>query len=1083
MPVTKKYLLEAASSTSTFFKGNDYYRQGHVRVLQDEVDDKGIHTITASVKGHNGDAYEVYVSLYRNESELCDYSCTCPAFKKYDGACKHVVATVLQVEEEHTGQLIMPKHGQILKMQAEKSRTDEAAIELIRRCAQRSITLGTTDPNSPLAVLKPVLEIDADTDVLLSFKIGVSRMYVLKDLKQFKADMQNGAQVDYGKQFSFVHDISGFEETSKPFVRFLLSYAEENRYSALRYYYTSSDLKRLLFLTPHMLDEFFKLVQDDHLQMCRNGVTEEYAVKKENPHLSVSLHKKGNGRYHMLMQTPIVLLKGLERNYIVKDHTLYCCTPQFSSHTTDFLTTMRANKRGLFISEGDMRALSSTVFASIRPYIEIASNDDLSRFQPPVLVSKVYFDMPSPNFVTAKLKFFYGEEKHDAFRPKNVSQSSDIRGETYAESVLQKYLPDFDTTHDYVFINQDEGAIYQLVNSGLSEIASFAEIYATDAFNGVQVRPPATVSVGIRVKSNLLELAFDIGDVELAELTDILHSYRQTKKYHRLRDGSFVNLENSALAEFSALAEGLDLSDKELLKGRLSIPQYRALYLDTLVRQSERMKYDRDSEFKRMVRDLKDVSDADFAVPPTLKSVLRNYQKIGYRWLRTMAAYGFGGILADDMGLGKTLQVIALLQAQKAEQKEHTVSLVICPSSLTLNWESEIKKFAPSLKAETVIGSAAERAELLKQTDTIDVFITSYDLIKRDVELYKELIFEYQIIDEAQYIKNHTTQNAKAVKAVNSKVRFALTGTPIENTLAELWSIYDYLMPGYLFTYSKFKQKYEMPIVRTNESAALENLRKLVQPFILRRLKKDVLTELPEKTETILYASMEEAQKNLYLANAAEAKKKLAQEGENDLKHNKLMVFAMLTKLRQVCCDPCLLYENYAEGSAKLELCMELIGSCIDSGHKLLLFSQFTSMLQIIEDRLVAQGISFYKIVGATKVSERLALVDAFNADATSVFLISLKAGGTGLNLTGADVVIHYDPWWNSSAQNQATDRVHRIGQKNSVQVYDLIVKNTIEEKILKMQQDKSELADLIIQENSNMVTKMSKQQLLQLFE
>ena len=355
---------------------------------------------------------------------------------------------------------------------------------------------------------------------------------------------------------------------------------------------------------------------------------------------------------------------------------------------------------------------------------------------------------------------------------------------------------------------------------------------------------------------------------------------------------------------------------------------------------------------------------------------------------------------------------------------------------------------------------------------------------QRDAENFRKLKFEYEIIDEAQYIKNYGTQNAKAVKSIKSRVRIALTGTPVENSLAELWSIYDYLMPGYLYSYGAFRRKLEIPIVRGKDSGAADKLRKLVRPFLLRRLKKDVLRELPDKTETVCYAEMQDEQKKLYWANAAMTKKRLTQElKEGEPGKDKILILSMLTKLRQICCDPALVYENYESGSAKLELCMELIEDSVNAGHRLLLFSQFTSMLQIIEQKLQNAGIGYFKLTGATDSSERLMLVNSFNVGSTPVFLISLKAGGTGLNLTGADVVIHYDPWWNISAQNQATDRVYRIGQKNNVQVYKLIAKNTIEEKILEMQQDKAELADEIIQKGDNVLAKMSKQEILNLFE
>jgi len=364
------------------------------------------------------------------------------------------------------------------------------------------------------------------------------------------------------------------------------------------------------------------------------------------------------------------------------------------------------------------------------------------------------------------------------------------------------------------------------------------------------------------------------------------------------------------------------------------------------------------------------------------------------------------------------------------------------------------------------------------------VVITSYDLLKRDLELYQKQTFDYEIIDEAQYIKNHNTQNAKAVKSISAKVRFALTGTPIENTLAELWSIFDYLMPGYLYRYSRFRRLFEQPIVKDGDANALSELKKLTSPFILRRLKRDVLKELPEKTETVLYASLAEEQRTLYTANLASMHQELSLQLENrGESKSRMMVLAMLTRLRQICCDPSLVYENYKEKSAKLDLCIELIENSIESGHKLLVFSQFTSMLSLLEKQLKHKKIPYYLLEGSTKKEDRIALVNAFNTDETPVFLISLKAGGTGLNLTGADIVIHYDPWWNLSAQNQATDRAHRIGQKKNVQIYKLIAKNTVEEKILALASKKQALADHVLPDENTLLSRMTKEELLNLFK
>ncbi|MEF9967150.1 MAG: SNF2-related protein, partial [Longicatena sp.] len=530
------------------------------------------------------------------------------------------------------------------------------------------------------------------------------------------------------------------------------------------------------------------------------------------------------------------------------------------------------------------------------------------------------------------------------------------------------------------------------------------------------------------------------------------------------------------------ILEGIHVSEKEINSGNIKVPKYRSLYIDNNLKDTSMMKIDRDTSYKDIIRGIRNVQDSDFAVPAPLKAILRNYQKVGYRWLKTMAAYGFSGILADDMGIGKTLQVITLLEDEKLQHK-NGISLVICPSSLILNWQSEIEKFSTSLSCILISGSSEERKVQLKKCRDYDIVVTSYDYIKRDYEFYEGIEFTYQIIDEAQYIKNHNTKNAFSVKQIHATHRFALTGTPIENSLAELWSIFDFLMPGYLFSYNYFKKQYEIPIVKENDQVVLNELKHLVEPFILRRIKKDVLKELPEKVEQTMLIEMDEESKKLYAANVSLMKEDLQKKfSDKGFESSKIMVLSMLTKLRQLCCDPRLLYENYAGVGSKISACMEYIINCRESGKKVLLFSQFTSLLALLEKELVKEDIPYYLLKGSTPKIQRQQLVNAFNNDTTPVFLISLKAGGTGLNLTSAEVVIHFDPWWNVSAQNQATDRAYRIGQHNNVQVVKLIAKDTIEEKIMHLQSLKQDLSDSIIYENSGAINNMSKEEIMDLF-
>ena len=607
-------------------------------------------------------------------------------------------------------------------------------------------------------------------------------------------------------------------------------------------------------------------------------------------------------------------------------------------------------------------------------------------------------------------------------------------------------------------------------------------MHITDELKAMKFRKPLIGSVGIKIESDLLKVNFEEINLTPEEIDAIMEAYHLKKKYYRLRSGSFIDVGNREVDQLAQIMEGLRLGSDAISSGEVTLPKYRALYLDQITKQNEDLSVERDKYFKQIIRDVKNVADADFEVPTFLKKTLRGYQKVGYRWLRTMAAYGFGGILADDMGLGKTLQVITLLAAQ--QNRGYKQNLVVAPTSLVLNWQKEIEKFTPHLKVLVLNGTIEERKEKLKHIEGYDILITSYDLLKRDIELYESLHFKYCIADEAHYIKNPNTQNAKALKCVRSEVRFALTGTPIENTLAELWSIFDFIMPGYLFSYQQFKGSFETPILKFESERATNQLRTMVAPFILRRLKKDVLKELPEKTETILYNEMTPEQEKIYKANLALLQQEFQKEMKlNGISRSHIKILAMLTRLRQLCCHPGLYLDEYEGGSSKLDQCIELIEDSIESGHKILLFSQFTTMLDKIAYELQVRGISYYMLTGATKAERRIEMVELFNKDATPIFLISLKAGGTGLNLTGADIVIHYDPWWNVSSENQATDRAHRIGQKNNVQVFKLITQNTIEEKIKKLQDKKIGLSDQVLTGEQTFISHMSEEEIKDLFK
>ena len=582
-----------------------------------------------------------------------------------------------------------------------------------------------------------------------------------------------------------------------------------------------------------------------------------------------------------------------------------------------------------------------------------------------------------------------------------------------------------------------------------------------------------------------VDLEVETDGISREELSAILAEYDAGKKFYRMKNGDFLALGDDGLLTVSRLARSLGVEKELAGPAPIRLPMYRAMFLDGMLKEDRSVSFYRDQLFKAVVRGMKDVEDSEFEIPEPFAAVLRGYQKTGYRWLKSLDAYGFGGILADEMGLGKTIQIIALLLDEKRQGGGRT--LIVCPASLVYNWENEIARFAPELSVAAAAGSQGEREQLFKRLSAekdggTDVIITSYDLLKRDLAFYRSMDFRYQIIDEAQYIKNAATQASRAVKSISARTRFALTGTPMENHLGELWSIFDFLMPGFLFTYQKFKKTFETPIVRDGSREALERLHRMIGPFLLRRLKRDVLRELPSKMETVLYSRMEGEQKRIYTASAAVLKERLL-AGELETGEDRMQILAELLRLRQICCDPSLCFPRYKGGSAKLETCMELLENGTRAGHKILLFSQFTSMLDVIAGRLSKEKIRFYMLTGATPKGRRMQMVSDFHKDDVMVFLISLKAGGTGLNLTAADVVIHYDPWWNAAAQDQATDRAHRMGQENQVTVFRLVTSHTVEENILKLQERKRDLADSVVTEGTGSFAGLTREDLLAMLD
>lgn len=979
--------------------------------------------------------------------------------------------------------------------------TDLWGSEIIRSFQENRAnrTISDVMGSDASVMLKPRL-VKKDGKLTVSFKIGQKRMLLIKDLFEFEENVRNSAMGHYGANMQISHRLENFTDQGKLWIDFIGSLVREeiefgNRVTESGAFTRKSLVKRNeMGLFGWRLDRFYEIASKETVpyEEREDGGTKKYELtcRDENPKIVMSIRKnlmdKGKVFHGISVDCDIpYLFYGVNTAYFIEDEILYRMDEEFLRKIRPLVVRQGIAGRSFRIGRNALSDFYYSVLPQIRDVVDVAEEDgeEINRYLPPEAEFVFYLDAENDN-ITCRPYVRYGETEFAILE--DGEGEGHVPREAHKEQeilfLLRQWFPHLEEKKKEFHCGKDEESMYQVLAKGVDALLNLGEVQCTKRFSNLKITRRMHMSVGVSISSGLLNLDIATEDLPAEELLSILASYRGKKKYHRLKNGDFLDLEDNSYEMLSEMMDSMHLSPKDFIKGKVELPLYRTLYLDKMLEENENVYSERDSHFKNLVRGFKTVNDSDFQLPKTLVRVLRNYQKNGYRWLRTLETFRFGGILADDMGLGKTLQVIAVLLAAKQEGKEGT-SLVVAPASLVFNWGEEIRKFAPELTFLLIAGTQEERRKKLESYQETDVLITSYDLLKRDAVFYEGKEFLYQIIDEAQYIKNHQTVAAKAVKVIKSQTRYALTGTPIENRLSEIWSIFDYLMPGFLYRYEVFKREIEMPIAKNQDGAAMERLKKMTAPFILRRLKGDVLGDLPDKIEKTHFVKFDKKQRELYDGQVVHMRRQIAGQDGEEFRKNKLKILAELIKLRQICCDPSLCFENYKGESAKLDACLELVQRAAEGGHKILLFSQFVSMLEIIRQKLETNGISFYMITGDTAKEKRLKLVKKFNADDTQVFLISLKAGGVGLNLTGADVVIHYDPWWNLAVQNQATDRAHRIGQDKKVTVYQLIAKGSVEEKIQKVQESKKELLEQVVGGGAGQLGNMSKEDFLELLE
>ena len=1088
-------------------KAKLYVKTQRVEIEKINYNDKDNFDITGNVTGQ--DIYRTHISV--EDGEIIDVTCECPDYQSRYAACKHIVATMMEFDTNSQYERLIRGLDNVnpnkilrsdLKYRSFKQIVNEFYAEEMQEIEEEK----EQESNIEKVKLEPKMFYDRYSNNLrVEFKIGNQRMYKLKNLTEFYDRMMNGEKHKYGNKLEFIHRKEMFEENQQQMLEFILKHSEiirfvnSNSNSNYRYYGKAMN-DGYIILNNSGLDEIFEILKGKQISFQKEYKDEKIELIDDNPDVHFVMKKKGKEEYKIVLNKDIdimrdvEILKGKDYKYILLDNKLYRCNKKYEQTTIKLLKMLKNNYlTELVFGKEQLPELFSVILLKLKDSIEFEGIDEqqIEQYKPKKLGVKLFLDFDENDYILADTKFCYGEEEFNPLQQKiEIKYPRDVVSENRALNLFRKTGFMYYAQKE-CFILPEEEKIYNFLTNDINEYMQRFEVMVTDNFKSKEIKQPKIGSLGVKVENNLLTIDLANLNIDVKELEEIMVKYELKKKYHKLKDGSFVNLEENPDIEFiDKLMTGMDISYKDLEKGNIKLPVNRSLYLNQLLKTVKNTQIDKNSEYKKLINGLdKQNGEDDIEIPSILEDILRYYQKTGYKWLKTLDNYKFGGILADDMGLGKTIQMLSIIAGYVEENldSEKRASIVICPSSLTLNWQNESQKFTNELKTLVIRGNAQERKNQIEKIGEYDLVITSYDLLKRDIETYKEnkYQFRFAITDEAQYLKNSNTQNAKAVKEILADTKYALTGTPIENSLAELWSIFDYIMPGYLFGYKKFKTEYEMPIVKDNNQNAMKKLKMLIEPFVLRRTKKEVLTELPEKTITVLNNQMKDEQEKIYLNYLAQAKQDLAETiNLRGFEKSHIQVLAALTRLRQICCHPSLFIKDYQEGSSKLEQCIEIIKDATEAGHKILLFSGYTSMFELIQKELEKNDITYFKLTGSTKVDERIRMVDEFNENKDiKVFLISLKAGGTGLNLTGADMVIHYDPWWNASAENQATDRAYRIGQKNNVQVYKLITKNSIEEKIYDLQQKKSELIDNVLDTKTSFISKLSKEDIMKLFE
>ncbi|WP_294379212.1 DEAD/DEAH box helicase [uncultured Clostridium sp.] len=1074
----KQILIEKFNknlTSSVMKKADDVIKNDLIKDLITSTDDEIINIKSIVISESLLSEYNCKIIFDIKSMDIIGTYCSCSdyeknEFKKDNYCCKHIAASFYEFIDDALQNESM---SALLNKKCEEKKEDSMY--------ENEILKSLLDDKKNTLKLEVILSKNHWSSKLQAeFKIGLrnQKMYVIKDLNHFLVSLFNNIPIKYGKDFTFDIKKQKFSYEDNRLIKFIcnLQKFDDNNRNIRR----QDKIIDGKFLTiPAMLIKDFLSIVKKNRVMLGDGffyrIIECDVIEGDIP-ICFSLKSVSEG---ITLEIPDVIPESLSDNddVFLFGTSLYIPSIEQCERIEPYLRLFSKTKKITFSKNDEEIVLRELIpnLQKISSYLDLSPNIRSKIISGPVNF-RFYFDKDDGN-VSLLFKVSYeGYEFNffDEYKDKIIYRDTQKENEVYA---LLKSLG-FSEVNEKLYLLRDDDEIFKFFKYEIEKLQRYGEVFYSERFKGIKNIKKSDFKGQIhKGKYDYFELKFKLSNITEEEVIKILRNFRNNLKYYKLENGEYLDLEQEALKETLKLLDNLILENSMAAKDTVLIPVNKGAYVEDYI-EDKKFRYIKTcEEMKELKERLHNIESKIFQPPYGLMAKLRNYQKQGYNWMRTLDYLGFGGILADEMGLGKTLQTITLILS-----RPNTKTLITAPTSLIYNWLSEFKKFAPSIKVLVCNGIPEERRNNIKNYKDYDVIITTYSMLRNDLEYYT-MNFDYFILDEAQNIKNSNSLNSKCVKKIKSRIRFALTGTPIENSLMELWSIFDFIMPGYLYDENRFTTRYFRRLEEDKE--ILEEVHKMVSPFILRRLKKNVMMELPDKIEKIISIPLENEQKTIYQTYAKYAKDIIEKKVEsNELKKSRIEILSYITKLRQICLDPSVVMDNYNGRSSKIDTLIDILAESVKGGHKVLVFSQFTSVLKNIGKILKEVNQPYCYLDGTLSSSERIKIVNEFNESDKNIFLISLKAGGTGLNLTSADIVIHFDPWWNPAVEDQATDRAHRIGQKNSVEVIKLISKDTVEEKILDLQNSKKELTDKILSENldSYSLNTLDDNEILQLF-